>query len=187
MYDNNPDKPNKVEKVTMYIICTEMALLIIALSITLVIVMRQAKFKFPVVLLILLIVADVCSFILALGLNAEDNTSYHREHKMVLAQVIGWTTFGFNFGTNCMHWLFSLKYWIIAKEVPKLLKGGTISFYERIYTFINILGIFINFVPCVMLAYVRGQLDYQSAGEEGQNLDSILTWVETLYHVINAL
>ena len=62
-----------------------------------------------------------------------------------------------------MHWLFSVKYWIIAREVPKLFKGGVVSFNEKIYTVATLIGVFINFMPCLMLAYVRGELTFQSA------------------------
>ena len=74
--EDSPGKLEKVGKATMYLTCVEMTLLTIALAITLVVVLRQMKFKFPVILLILLIVADVSSFILALGLHAE-STEYH--------------------------------------------------------------------------------------------------------------
>ena len=161
--DDKPDNLKNAEKATMYVTCIEMTLLTIALSVTLVVVLRQMKFKFPVLLMILLILADVSSFLLAWALYSE-NTAYHEEHTLLLSIVMGWTTFGFNFGTNCMHWLFSLKYWVIAREVPKLFKNEPVSFNEKLYTVINILGIIINLIPCIMLAYTRGLLTYKSAG-----------------------
>ena len=177
-------KLKRVGKATMYLTCIEMTLLTIALSITLVVVLRKMKFKFPVILLILLIMADVSSFILAWGLHAE-NTEYHEEHAELLSQVIGWTTFGFNFGANCMHWLFSLKYWVIAREVPKLFKGGSVSFNERLYTFINIMGIIINLIPCILLGYARGLLTFKSSGQVPPT--AILDWVKGLYHLVTGL
>ena len=162
--EDKPEKLKRLEKATMYITCVEMTLLTIALSITLVVVLRNMKFKFPVVLLVLLILADVSSFILAWGLYVENDIEYHADHKVLLSQVIGWTTFGFNFGTNCMHWLFSLKYWVIAREVPKLFKESSVSFNERLYTIMNILGVFINLIPCILLGYARGLLTLEDAG-----------------------
>ena len=178
------EKLHRAENATMYVTFAEMALLLIALTMTLIIVLKQMKFKFPVILLLLLILADVSSFILAWGLHAE-GTDYHTNHTVFLSQVIGWTTFGFNFGTNCMHWLFSLKYWVIAREVPKLFKGGTVSFSERGYTVLNIAGIFINIIPIIMLSYVRGQLTIESAGKTPP--DGIVDWVKVLYHIVTLL
>ena len=161
MYDK-PDNLKNAEKATMYITCIEMTLLTIALTVTLVIVLRQMQFKFPIILISLLILADVSSFFLALALHSE-NTAYHEEHTILLSVVIGWTTFGFNFGTNCMQWLFSLKYWVIAREVPKLFKNEPVSFNEKLYTVVNFLGVFINLIPCIMIGYTRGLLTYKSA------------------------
>ena len=84
-----------------------------------------------------------------------------------------------------MHWLFSLKYWVIAREVPKLFNGGTVSFNENIYTVVNVAGMFINFVPIVMLSYVRGQLTIDSAGQVPS--ESIVDWVKYLYHIVTFL
>jgi len=35
-----------------------------------------------------------------------------------LAILIGISTFGFNWGANTMHWVFSFKYWVVANEIP---------------------------------------------------------------------
>ena len=113
------DKLQRVEDATMYVTFVEMTLLVIVLTMTLITVLKHMKFKFPLVLLLLLILADMSAIISAWGLHAE-GTSYHTTHTVFLSRIIGLTTFGFNFGVNCMHWLFSLKYWIIAREVPKL-------------------------------------------------------------------
>ena len=64
-------KLTEVARITMYVTFAEMAFLIVALSITLAIVLKQMKFKFPVILLLLLMLADISSFVLAWGLDAE--------------------------------------------------------------------------------------------------------------------
>ena len=58
-------------------------------------------------------------------------------------------------GTNLMHWLFAFKYWIIAREVPKLFDQHTIEFNERSYRTMNMVGVIINIIPCFMIAYFR--------------------------------
>ena len=65
------EKLKEVARITMYVTFAEMAFLIVALSITLAIVLKQMKFKFPVILLLLLMLADISSFVLAWGLDAE--------------------------------------------------------------------------------------------------------------------
>ena len=85
-----------------------------------------------------------------------------------------------------MHWLFSLKYWVIAREVPKLFNGGTVSFNESLYTIVNVAGVFINLVPIVMLAYVRGRLTELSKPDESPPT-AIIDWVKYLYHVVTFL
>lgn len=77
-------KLKDVAQVTMYVTFAEMGFLIVALSVTLAIVLRQLKFKFPVILLVLLMLADISSFLLAWGLEAE-GTSFHTEHTVLLA------------------------------------------------------------------------------------------------------
>ena len=148
----------------MYVTCVEMIAITITISITLVIVLRQMRFKFPVILLTLLIVADISSLITSWASNAENNKEYHEEHKILLTQLIGWSTFGFNFGTNCMHWLFSFKYWVIAKEMPKLWKDGRqSSINEKLYSAFNFIGVVLNFIPCLLFAICSAKLSFQSA------------------------
>ena len=84
-----------------------------------------------------------------------------------------------------MHWLFSLKYWVIAREVPKLFNGGTVSFNESLYTIVNVAGVFINLIPIMMLAYVRGRLTELSAGQTPPTV--IVDWVKYLYHIVTFL
>ena len=61
-----------------------------------------------------------------------------------------------------MHWLFSVKYWVIAREVPKLFDGAEVTFSERIYQVVNLAGLIINFIPCAMIGIARGKLTYDT-------------------------
>ena len=90
--------------------------------------------------------------------------------------MIGVTIFFVNMGNNTMHWLFALKYWIIAREVPKLFHEQQIVFSERIYTVIKVTGFVINFLPCVLLAYYRSKLTMESGGSN-QASDSTIAAV----------
>ena len=103
----------------MWISIGEMSLLLIALIITMVQVCRKNRFRFLIILISLLIVADIAVAFLSVGLYYEQ-TNLHDNHPLSLAILVGITTFFFNMGNNTMHWLFALKYWIIAREVPKL-------------------------------------------------------------------
>ena len=76
----------------------EMVLVSIALAFTLYIVLKHLKFKFPVVLLVLMIFTDISSFFLAWGLHKEENKQYVQEYTLFLSHLIGWTTFGLNIG-----------------------------------------------------------------------------------------
>ena len=93
-----------------------------------------------------------------------EQTDYHDNNPVSLAVLIGITTFFMNFGNNTMHWLFALKYWIIAREVPKLFEDQQIKYSERIYKTVKIFGFVINFLPCLFLGYYRGKLTMESAG-----------------------
>ena len=83
---------------------------------------------------------------------------------MSLAILIGITEFFFEMGNATAHWLFALKYWIIAREVPKLFQEQQITYSERIYTTIKVVGFVINFLPCVVLAYYRARLTMENGG-----------------------
>jgi hypothetical protein len=87
-------------------------------------------------MLVLLIVADLMTGFLSVALMLEDS-NFHREHPQILAALIGICTFGFNWGTNTMHWVFSFKYWVVANEIPKFFQGEMKS-RESTYRFINI-------------------------------------------------
>ena len=147
----------------MWISIGEMSLLLIALTITMIKVCRKNRFRFLIILISLLIVADLAVTFLSVGLYYEQ-TDLHNNRPVSLATLIGITTFFFNMGNNTMHWLFALKYWIIAREVPKLFYEQQIKYSERLYQNIKILGFVINFIPCIFLAYYRGKLTMESAG-----------------------
>ena len=79
-----------------------------------------------------------------------------------------------------MHWLFSIKYWVIAREVPKLFEGAEVTFSEKIYKGVNLAGLVINFIPCAMIGIARGKLTYDTG--EGLPTETTLKWVKGLYH-----
>lgn len=78
------------------------------------------RFRFLMLLSICLIVTDISTALLAVGLGLE-NTDVHVERKSQLAWTVGISTFFFNGGTLLLHWLFSFKYWVISLEIPKVL------------------------------------------------------------------
>ena len=96
------------------------------------------------------------------------------------------TEFFFSWGNNTMHWLFALKYWIIAREVPKLFHEQHIVFSERIYKTIKVIGFVVNLLPCVALAYYRGKLTLENAGTDHAS-DFTITVVSALYQIVSAL
>ena len=65
-----------------------------------------------------------------------------------------------------MHWLFSFKYWVIAREVPKLFDGQNISYNEKTYKVVKWIGLIINILVCLVLGYFRGKLTYQTSGDK---------------------
>ena len=67
---------HQLEEITMIITMVEMTLIIIALAFTLYIVLRHLKFKFPVMLITLMIFTDISSFFLAWGLHQEENKEF---------------------------------------------------------------------------------------------------------------
>lgn len=77
-------------------------------------------------------------------------------------------------GNNTVHWLFALKYWIIAREVPKLFHEQQIEYSERIYTTIKVVGFVINFVPCVVLAYYRSRLTMENGGTSSASDETVI-------------
>ena len=78
----------------------------------------------------------------------------------MLATLIGWNTFLFNFPTNLLHWLFGYKYWVISVEVPLALSGEIKDrrSREHFYTALNVIMILINFVFCVWVSIKRYDL-----------------------------
>ena len=85
-----------------------------------------------------------------------------------------------------MNWLFALKYWIIAREVPKLFEGRQIQFSERTYNWINWIGIMLNFIPCGLLAYFRARVTMDSV--DGASVSTSLANTTTVvYYTITGL
>ena len=98
-------------------------MLLIALLVTLHKVCVYTRFTFLTTLISLYLITDVATIILSIGIYYE-RTEISDHYPYLLAVTIGVSTFLFNFGTNTVLWLFSFKYWVISREVPKLFDGS---------------------------------------------------------------
>lgn len=147
----------------MYIGVGSMGILLIALTYVLCRFCKQARFRFIISLIVLLMISDLALGTLAVCFYYE-GIQMSQPKELTLAVTIGVCSLCYNFGTMSMMWLFSYKYWIIAREVPKLFfeAGRDITFNERSYRIFNITGLFINFIPACLTAYFRAKLSYQS-------------------------
>ena len=143
----------------MWISIVECSILLIALLITLRKVCIHTRFTFLTTLISLYLITDVATIILSIGIYYEQ-TEISDQYPYLLAVNIGVSTFFFNFGTNAVLWLFSFKYWVISREVPKLFDGSQVVRDERIYTVFNILGLIANFTVCALFAYFRAKISY---------------------------
>ena len=85
-----------------------------------------------------------------------------------------------------MHWLFSFKYWVISREVPKLFESKQISFKEGSYRMINTIGCLVNIVPCLLIAYFRGKLTVDSANMNTPSV-ALINTLQGLYFCCTAL
>ena len=152
-----------------------MTLLIIALSIAMVHIFRKARFRFIMILVSLMICSDASLGILATGFYFEghlEDSSYIN----LLAVILGFFTFLFNFSNLSMHWLFSMKYWMVAHEVPKLFElGRDITFNEKTYKIINILGLVLIIPIGAITGFFRGRLSYETAGETAAGASLVQT------------
>ncbi len=115
------------------------------------------RFRFFLVLCFILIMTDLGTAFLAMGIALE-STDFHKERSKALAIEIGITTVFFNGGSLLLHWLFSFKYWVISREIPKVLQGQILQSNEWKYNLYNAVGILVNMAICVWLGVRRGQL-----------------------------
>ena len=145
----------------MWISIVECSILLIALIVTLHKVCIHTRFTFLTTLICLYLITDVGTIILSIGIYFEQ-TEISDHHPYVLAITIGVSTFLFNFGTNTVLWLFSFKYWVISREVPKLFDGSQVVRDERIYKVFKLLGLIANFTVCALFAYFRAKISFQT-------------------------
>ena len=83
-----------------------------------------------------------------------------------------------------MQWLLSIKYWVISREVPKLLlTDRQIKFNERAYKIISVFGLVVNLIPCFLLSIYRAILTSESAKINSNDSST----VNILYQTINFL
>jgi len=178
-------KLKRLDKAGMWVSVCEMSILLIALTITLYHLCRYMRFKFLIILICLLMLSDLATIFLSIGLALEE-TMYHEDHTNALTILIGGTTVLFNFGNNSVQWLFATKYWIIAREVPKLFEGRQIKFNERTYKMVSACGFIINLVPCILLGYFRAELTLKSANFATPP-EYLTTTVQILYQLVTSL
>ena len=135
--------------------CILMSGLIVCLCVALFYVYKHARFRFITLLVSLMICSDAGLGILCVCFYFEHQAkSVH-----LLAISIGIFTFLFNFGILSLQWLFSMKYWMVAHEVPKIFEAGRdITFNEKIYKIIKVVGLMIIIPICIMTGYYRGRL-----------------------------
>jgi hypothetical protein len=153
---------SSLDKAVIWVALCEMSILLIALSITAYHLCRYMRFKYLILLVSLMILSDISTILLTIGITAE-LTEYQETHTHALAILIGVSSTLSNFGANTVQWLFATKYWIIAREVPKLFEGRKIKFNERTYAIISACGFLINLVPCILAGYYRAELTLTTA------------------------
>ncbi len=158
--------------------------LLVALTVTLCRLFKQARFAFVIKLIVLCMVSDFAFLVLTLGFYCEQ-TSVHNDATDALAAMIGLMSFVYNYGSNLMYWLFSFKYWVIAKEVPKLFESKQISFQEGSYSIISTVGSLVNLIPCMLIAYYRAMLTVDSADGLTPS-EALIDTVQAIYFVITA-
>ena len=149
----------------MWISIVECSILLIALIVTLHKVCTYTRFTFLTMLISLYLITDVATIILSIGIYYE-HTQFSENYRYLLSVTIGVATFLFNFGTNTVLWLFSFKYWVISREVPKLFDGSQVVRDERIYTVFKILGLIANFTVCALFAFFRAKISFQTNHKE---------------------
>ena len=145
----------------MWVSIIECSILLIALIVTMYKVCVYTRFTFLITLISLYLIADVSTIILSIGINYEQ-TDFSENHPYLIAISIGVSTFFFNFGTNTVLWLFSFKYWVISREVPKLFDGSQVVRDERGYKVFKLLGLIANFTVCALFAYFRAKISFQT-------------------------
>ena len=163
-----------------------MSSLIIGLIVALCHVCKRARFRFVYILVSLMMVSDASLGALAVCFYFEGCVS-GAQNVNILTYSLAILTFTFNFANLSLHWLFSMKYWMVSREVPKLFEAGRdIAFNERKYQVINIVGISIILPLCIITAYYRALLTHRSSDYKPVQ-SSLITTVQAFLWTINGL
>ena len=163
-----------------------MVSLIVGISIGLCHLYKYAKFRFILVLILLMVCSDTSLGCLAVCFYLEDQVT-QQNLVLIVAICVAIFTFLFNFCNITLHWLFSMKYWMVSREVPRLFEADRhIKFNEQGYKVANTIGIILIIPICLIAAAFRGDLAYKSAG--GQTVsDGLIFTVQLLLWIINGL
>lgn len=140
--------------------------LIVAICVSLCHIFKVAKFRFILLLVLLMIGSDTSLGSLAILFYFEGGVT-ERSKMITVSVAISIFTFFFNFCNVTLHWLFSMKYWMVAREVPRLFGASRdIKFNEKSYKIANIIAMFVITPVCVITAVYRGLLSWNSVGEK---------------------
>ena len=169
----------------MYVGLVEMACLMFALTILVIKVCQKKSFSYIVTLICCFIVSDISVSFLSVAFYLEQRDQ-STEERLSLSLIIGIATFLFNIGNLTMHWLFSFKYWVIAREVPKLFDGQNISYNEKTYKVVKWIGLIFNILVCLVLGYFRGKLTYQTSGGKASG-PTTTSLVQIFYQTVTLL
>mmetsp|Transcript_24994 Transcript_24994/g.31213 ORF Transcript_24994/g.31213 Transcript_24994/m.31213 type:complete len:236 (+) Transcript_24994:44-751(+) len=161
-----------------------MTSLIVGIFISLWHILKHAKFRFVLILSCLLIMSDASLGILSVCFYFEGHVSKNSV-ELTISSLIGVFTFFFNFCNLTLHWLFSMKYWMVSRVVPKLFEGGRdIKFNEKTFRMVNLYGVIFTFTICLTTAYYRAKLTYESSNESAVS-DSLVETVQILLWAVN--
>ena len=160
--------------------------MIVAICVSLCHIFKVAKFRFILLLVLLMIGSDASLGSLAILFYFEGNLT-ERSKMITVSVAISIFTFFFNFCNVSLHWLFSMKYWMVAREVPRLFEAGRdIKFNEKNYKIANMVAITIITPVCVATAVYRGLLAWNSVGEKSAS-KSLVKTVQVLLWTVNLL
>ena len=148
---------NELTRIEIISTIAEMSLITVIASFIMVKIWFDYRFRFLLLLCLILIVGDISTALLSVGWGME-NTKIHVERTKELALEVGITTFFFNASTLLLHWLFSFKYWVISLEIPKVIQTKKTEFKssETKYNILNAIGITINLLLSVWVSVRRG-------------------------------
>ena len=106
--------------------------------------------------------------------------------------IICITVFIIRAGEGVVHWVFAFKYFVIAKEIPyvlKILDPEDLQSNEKKYRIVEITGIIINVLFGALAATSRSLLSYQSSKKD-KDLELVslgLSWSCVILQLVSGL